>query len=413
MNLTVTIFALTYFAVALGKVPGFRVDRTGAALLGAIALIVTERIGIEVAWAAVSVRTVALLFGLMIVSSAFIVSGFYSVTAATIASLKIGPKALLAVFLGASALLSAFLTNDVVVLAMTPLLVSVTVARGLNPTPFLLGFCFASNIGPAATPIGSPQNIILAEGFDLSFVAFVKATLVPALLSLPVTWALIALFYRGRWFSAGAAAMPTPTPTPAPLDRRETTKAAVVAIGVVLAFALTDWPRSLVALAAGGLLLMNRKISSGDVLKHVDGDLILLLMGLFIVNAALAATGLPSELLAYLRHHGLDLQHPLTLFFVSSALSNVVGNSAAVLLLTPYASGGAQQPDVTAAAMALGTGFASNMIIFGSLAGIIVVEQARKRGVDISFGEFARIGLPVACATLALAAGWIVWMSAH
>ncbi len=118
---------------------------------------------------------------------------------------------------------------------------------------------------------------------------------------------------------------------------------------------------------------MNRKISSGDVLKHVDGDLILLLMGLFIVNAALAATGLPSELLAYLRHHGLDLQHPLTLFFVSSALSNVVGNNAAVLLLTPYASGGAQ-PDVTAAAMALGTGFASNMIIFGSLAGIIVVR---------------------------------------
>ncbi len=71
--------------------------------------------------------------------------------------------------------------------------------------------------------------------------AFVKATLVPALLSLPITWALIALFYRGRWFSEGAAAMATPAR--APLDRRETTKAAVVAIGVVLAFALTDWPR--------------------------------------------------------------------------------------------------------------------------------------------------------------------------
>jgi Na+/H+ antiporter NhaD/arsenite permease-like protein len=410
MDLTVAIFTLTYIAIAIGKVPGLRVDRTGAALLGAIALIVTERISIGAAWSSISVNTMALLFGLMIVSSAFIVSGFYATAAARIASLKIGPTALLAVFIGVSALLSAFLTNDVVVLAMTPLLVSVTIARGLNPTPFLLGFCFASNIGPSATPIGSPQNIILAEGFGLSFVAFVKATLAPALLSLSVTWALVALFYRGRWFAKGAPALPAPPP--APLDRVETAKAAVVAIGVVLAFALTDWPRSLVSLAAGGVLLMNRKISSGDVLKHVDGDLMLLLIGLFVVNAALAATGLPAELLTHLHEHGVDLKQPLTLFFVSAAISNVVGNNAAVLLLTPYTSGGPQS-DVVAAAMALGTGFASNMIIFGSLAGIIVVEKARERGVDISFGEFSRIGVPVAIVTMATAAGWVVWLSAH
>jgi Na+/H+ antiporter NhaD/arsenite permease-like protein len=129
MDLTVVIFALT-FAIALGKVPGLMVDRIGAAVLGAIALVVFERIGIEAAWASIDERTVALLFGLMVLSSAFIVSGFYASAAAWVARLDVGPKTLLAAFICVSALLS-------VVLAMTPLLVAVTIERGLNPTPFL------------------------------------------------------------------------------------------------------------------------------------------------------------------------------------------------------------------------------------------------------------------------------------
>jgi Na+/H+ antiporter NhaD/arsenite permease-like protein len=403
MNLTLAIFTLTYFAIAIGKIPGLRVDRTGAAVLGAIALIVSERIGIEAAWTAVDVKTVALLFGLMILSSAFIVSGFYAFAAARVASLEVGPKTLLAAFIAVSATLSAVLTNDVVVLAMTPLLMAVTLARGLNPTPFLLAFCFASNTGAVGTPIGSPQNMILAEGFGLSFMTFVKAALLPALLSLPLVWAVIAFLYRGRWVLRPALAAPPPGPTD--LNRLETAKAAVTALAVVLAFVLTDWPRALVALAAAGVLLMNRKISSGDILKHVDGDLMLLLFGLFVLNAALGQTGLPARLLEYLRDHGFNLQQPMVLFFVTSALSNIVGNNPAVMLLVPYTSG--PQPELAAAAMALGTGFSSNMILFGSLAGIIVVEEAGKRGVVISFREFFRAGLPTSLACIALATWWL------
>jgi Na+/H+ antiporter NhaD/arsenite permease-like protein len=93
---------------------------------------------------------------------------------------------------------------------------------------------------------------------------------------------------------------------------------------------------------------------------------------------------------------------------VTSLLSNVVGNNPAVMLLVPYTSG--PRSDLSAAAMALGTGFSSNMIVFGSLAGIIVVEEARKRGVEISFREFSRSGLPVALACMILAVAWLVWL---
>jgi Na+/H+ antiporter NhaD/arsenite permease-like protein len=406
MDLTVAIFAITYSVIALGKAPGLMVDRTGAALLGAIALIVFERIGIEAAWASIDVRTVALLFGLMIVSSAFIVSGFYGWSAARVARLDVGPKTLLAVFILVSASLSAFLTNDVVVLAMTPLLLAVTLERGLNPAPFLLAFCFAANTGAAGTPIGSPQNMILAEGLRLSFTGFARVTLTPALLSLPAVWLILALGYRKRWF---LRAHPSVTGKPEALNRAETGKALIAAFAVVCAFVFTDWPRALVAMGAAGFLLMNRKISSADLLKHADGDLMLLLFGLFVLNAALAQTGLPLRLLAGLREHGVDLQEPLVLFFVTSALSNIVGNNPAVMLLLPYTSGA--RPELTAAAMALGTGFSCNMIIFGSLAGIIVVEEARKRGVEISFREFSRSGLPIAGACFALASAWLWWIS--
>jgi Na+/H+ antiporter NhaD/arsenite permease-like protein len=80
------------------------------------------------------------------------------------------------------------------------------------------------------------------------------------------------------------------------------------------------------------------------------------------------------------------------------------------MLLMPYL-GGTPSPDAAAAALALGTGFSSNMLIFGSLAGIIVVEQAKAKGIAISFGEFSRAGVPVALACLAMAAAWIFFIA--
>ena len=163
------------------------------------------RIGPQAAWDAIDYRTVGMLFGLMVVSAAFVVSGFYAWVARRVASLQVAPPVLLALLVVAVAgCLSAVLTNDVVVVAMTPLLVSITLARGLNPVPFLLAFCFAANTGSAGTIIGSPQNMIAAQGLGLSFTGFLRVAALPALVSLPIVWAIMALLYRGRWQAPGA-----------------------------------------------------------------------------------------------------------------------------------------------------------------------------------------------------------------
>ena len=355
-------------------------------------------------------RTVGLLFGLMVVSAAFVVCGFYAWTANRIATLPLSPPALLATLIAVAGVLSALLTNDVVVVAMTPLLVSVTLARGLNPTPFLLAFCFAANTGSSGTLIGSPQNMIVAEALKLSFNGFLRVALLPAVVSLPIVWTIIALTYRDQWILRSSVQNSAAAEALAPrLDLIEVAKAGVVTLAIIIAFVFSDWPRELVALTGAAILLINRRIASSDMLKHVDGNLLLLIMGLFVVNAAMATTGLPQTLLEGMRDVGVDLNQPLGLFFVGGALSNIVGNNPAVMLLTPFLQPHAD-PNALGAALALGTGFSSNLIIFGSLAGIIVVEQAAACGVKISFGEFARAGVPVTIACMAMAAAWIVFL---
>ncbi|MGR7997264.1 MULTISPECIES: ArsB/NhaD family transporter [unclassified Xanthobacter] len=414
MDLTLLIFFLVYVVMAVGKLPGFMVDRTGAAVIGALAMMAVGSITAKGAWDAIDYRSMGLMFGLMVVSAAFVVSGFYGWTARRIATLPLSAPALLAVLIFVGAVLSSVLTNDVVVVAMTPLLVSATLARGLNPVPFLLAFCFAANIGASSTLIGSPRNMILAQELGLSFNGFLKVTALPVLICLPLVWGVIALLYRRRWALAAPAGGPAPAhpaaaQTPA-LDVWETVKAGLVTIAVVVAFVASDWPRDIIALTAAGVLLINRTISSRDMLGHVDGNLLLFIMGLFVVNAAMAATGLPQTLLSDLRGAGIDLADPLALYLVGGGLSNIVGNSPAVMLLVPFLSLGGSS-DALGAALGLGIGLSSNLIVFGSLAGIIVVEQAAACGVKISFSEFSRAGVPVTVASMILAAGWILLMA--
>lgn len=412
MNVTLFIFLMVYLAMGLGKLPGFKVDRTGAAMIGAMAMMAVGSIGAKAAWVAVDYRTIGMLFGLMVVSGAFAESGFYEWAARKVATLSVGPIALLAVFVVVSGFLSALLTNDVVVVAMTPLLVSVTLARRLNPVPFLLAFCFAANTGSAGTLIGSPQNMIAAQELGISFTGFLSVAGIPALLSLPVVWGIVAWMYRGK-FTLKESEIPqnisTKQPVEMPLNIHETCKAAIITVAVIIAFVLDFWPKELVSLTAAAILLLNRKISSQDVLHRVDANLLLLISGLFIVNAALSNTGLPQNILYHLHKGGVDLNDSISLFFTSATLSNIIGNNPTVMLLVPFLNPGTHA-NAMGAALALGTGFFSNLIIFGSLAGIIVVEQAALCGVKISFKTFTRVGAPVSIICMLMATGWISFL---
>jgi Na+/H+ antiporter NhaD/arsenite permease-like protein len=399
-SFTIIVFFLVYLAMALGALPGFKVDRAGAALIGALLLQVAGVIDEEKAWQSVDYNTMALLFGLMVVSAQFTMSGFYTAVTDRLAALEVSPPILLATIIAAAGVLSALLTNNVVAVAMAPLLVSTCGARRLNPLPFLLALGFAANAGSVATIIGSPQNMIVSARLNLPFLTFTAATIVPALFALATVWLVLVLRYRGKWASVGIVG---DEPERIPFQRGEAIKGVIVALLVLAAFIFTQIPRVHVALAAAGILLLNRRFASRDMLGEVDAGLLIMLFGLFVVNAAFAATGLTDQMITELSHQGVVLTDPEWLFAITAVLSDVVGNTPAVILLDPYLNGTG-----AGIAVALASAFSSNLIVFGSLATIIVVEAAKDRGIAISFIEFSKSGVPITVITMLFAFVWVL-----
>ena len=403
MDTTVlVIFVVVYLGMILGEIPGFALDRTGVALLGAIALIATEHISLEVAWAAVDVPTIGLLFGLMVISAQLRLGGFYTALTRRLAAATGQPDVLLAFVVGVAGLLSALLANDIVCLAMTPILIEGCARRGLDPLPFLLALACASNVGSAATLIGNPQNMLIGQKLQLSFAGYLGDAGVPAVMGLVAVWWVIRWRVHGQW----PKQIPFPTVTAPTFNLWQTGKGLVVLSVLVLAFLVTPLPREVLALSAAGILLMSRRFASRDILGLVDWQLLVLFFGLFVVNHALAASGMLAQITQELATLGVPLAHPSWLFVVTVLFSNVVSNVPAVMLLLPMASHPMAGP-----ILALSSTLAGNLFLVGSIANIIVAEQAARLDVQITWRDHARVGVPVTLLTLALAAGWLWWLS--
>jgi Na+/H+ antiporter NhaD/arsenite permease-like protein len=400
-TLSVTVFILVYLGMALGRVPGLAIDRTGVALLGLIVLLASGDLSLDEAGAAVDMPTIALLFALMILSAQFESSGFYNWVADRITHAAKNPRILLAVLIAVTGLLSAILTNDVVVFALTPLVCVGLIAQGLDPRPYLVALAGAANAGSAATLIGNPQNILIGQAGGLPFWDYLLIALPPTLAALAFTYFAVAW----TWKKALAAPLrpADPASEPPKLDRFQTIK-AFVAVAALIALFLTPLPRELGALAIAGVLLLSKRMSSRDMIGAVDWHLLLLFVCLFGVTAAFAKTGLAQDGLQWLAQQGLlpdrlAVMTPLTL-----ATSNTIGNVPTVILilkLLPGLSHGAL------AGLALLSTFAGNLLLTGSLCNIIVAERAAASGARLSFMDFARSGIPMTLASLAVAAWWL------
>lgn len=401
------IFGLVYLGMILGGLPFLQLDRTGIALLGAIAMIATESVSVEQAARSIDLPTVILLFAFMVVSAQMRLGGFYDWITVRLSALPVSPPALLGILIVVIALLSAVFSNDIVCLAIAPVLVDACMRRKLDPVPFLLGLACAANIGSAATLIGNPQNMLIGQTLHLSFAGYAAEAVTPVLVGLMLTWAVIAACARGRWQLADGAMPEAGSESESEaqtFDRWQTGKGLMVALAVLLSFLFTSWPREVVALAAAGVLLMSRRLHSSRMLGLVDWELLVLFMGLFIVNDALQRTGIPAGLVADSAAMGLHLDHPVPLFGAAFVLSNIVSNVPAVMLLLPVA-----QHPFAGPLLALVSTFAGNLLIVGSVANIIVVDAAARRGVFIDWRQHARIGVPVTIATMTMTALYLWW----
>ncbi|QDT98788.1 anion transporter [Gimesia aquarii] len=397
----VIVYIIVYLSMLLGGIPGLRVDRTGAALLGAIALLAVGNISEQNALASIDVPTLALLFGLMVVSAQFQLGGFYGIATKRVVAQDMSPPALLAVVISLTGAFSALLTNDVVCLAVAPLLSHLCIEKKLNPVPYLLALACAANIGSATTLIGNPQNILIGEALKVPFNGYLLIAMPPCLLGLLIVWGIIVSLYRGKWHFETEASLEN---TEIEFDRWQTFKGILVLTLLIACFIFTAWPRELLALGAAGILMLSRKFHSRKIMGLVDWSLLVLFISLFIVNKAFQLTGGMDWLVAQTESAGIPLDQPAPLFISTVILGNLVSNVPAIMLLLPIVKGSDVGP-----LLALSSSLAGNLIIVGSVANIIVVESARQAGIKIDFKTHARVGIPVTLVTLSVTGAWL-WL---
>jgi Na+/H+ antiporter NhaD/arsenite permease-like protein len=397
----VLVFATVYLGMFLGGLPRLKLDRSGVALLGAIAVIALTGLPLEEAARAVDLPTIVLLFAFMVVSAQMRLGGFYTEVTRRVGALPLSRAGLLAALIAVAGGLSAVFSNDVVCLAMTPVVARLCLQRGLNPLPFLIGLACAANIGSAATLIGNPQNMLIGSVLQLPFDAYLRQALLPVGISLLLLWAWLA-FGPGARVGAPELRRPLGVRLQAddapPFDRWQTAKGLTVALVLMAVFLFTDWPREVAALVGAAVLLLSRRFHSAEVMGFVDWQLLLLFIGLFVVNHAFEQTGLAAQAVAWLAAQGVHLTDPGALLVLGTLLSNLVSNVPAVMLLLPHLGADPQQ---AGAQLALVSTFAGNLLLVGSIANLIVADLAAREGIALDWKRHAATGLPVTLGSLA------------
>lgn len=399
------IFCLAYFGIALGKIPGLAIDRTGIALLGAIGMIIFGVVTPERAARSIDLSTILLLYSLMIISAQLRLGGFYTWIALKIVSFYTHPRLFLLITMLISALLSSILANDIVCLAFTPILAISLIQANLNPLPFLIGLAVSSNIGSAATIIGNPQNMLIGQTGHLDFVKFSLWCSPPSLLALFASYLIILWIFHDRIYNQDREAyvdqnLSRPLP---PLNKWQTSK-GIFAILILIVLFFSSIPREISAIGVAGALLCSRKMKTREIIGLVDWHLISLFCALFVIIHGISQDNYLDIIMNRLANMGMDLHNLSVLTGISAVLSNFFSNVPATMLLVGFLD-----PLVPAQwyTLAVSSTFAGNLFLLGSIANLIVVEQASHFDIKITFSQHAIVGIPVTLVSLLILLVWL------
>jgi len=399
---TYGVLGLAYLGLALGSLPGLRMNRATIALVGSAFLIALGVMTLQEAWEAIDPKTIVFLLSMMVVNANLSYAGFFPQALSVLLSFTRSPLGVLITLTFGSGILFAIFLNDTVALIFTPLTLSLTQALGLNPIPYLLAVAGATNIGSVATLSGNPQNILIGSFSGIGYLEFLRALTPVAVIGLIIQIGLLWLLYpdvrsleacvdakrlvlRHRLFTTKPRIFK-------PLYQ----KTLIVTTGLLIAF-VADLPLAESALVAASLLLITRRVKPQRILKKVDWNLLVMFSGLFILTRV-------TQKLNLLQPFTHAINSAASLLGVTAILSNLISNVPAVLLLQPLIP---KDDTHSWLLLAAGSTLAGNLTLFGSVANLIVAEAASELGYKLTFWEHLRFGAPLTVCTLLLVYLWV------
>jgi Na+/H+ antiporter NhaD/arsenite permease-like protein len=391
------IFIASYLVFALGKFPGLKIDRPGAAIIGAVAMVAFRIVRPREALHFIDFPTLVLLFSMMLIVGNLHLVGFFEWNVEFVLK-RLKPTQLLPAVIFASGIFSAFFVNDIVCLVMVPFVLTITRRMKLAPVPYLLAVATGSNVGSVATITGNPQNMLIGSFSGINYRDFFLHLGPVALVGLFLNWAVLHWVHM-RGPAHGLPAEPIPLPS---LDLSRLTKPAIVVTAVMMGF-LAGVPPAMMAALGAAALLITRTLEPRKLYDEVDWGLLVFFVGLFLIVGGAENAGIVDRLLDFARHW--NLQSPPVLTLVTAIFSNIVSNVPAVMLLKSLVPGFAE-PHTAWLTLAMASTLAGNLTITGSVANIIVIESA-KPDTHIGFWDYVRVGFPITLLTLLFGLIWL------
>ena len=393
------IFLASYLVFALGKFPGMKIDRPGAAIIGAVLMVVFRVVPPREALRFIDFGTLVLLFSMMLIVANLRLVGFFEwITALVVRRLR--PHHLLPTVIFTCGLLSAFFVNDIICLVMVPFVLAVTRRMRMPPLPHLLAVATASNIGSVATITGNPQNMLIGSFSGIHYREFLFHLAPVALAGLLLDWGLLQWLCR-RQLSPAPSALDSAVPQPS-IRLGLLLKPGIV-VGLVVAGFFAGVAPPVMAAAGAAALLISRTLEPRRLYDEVDWGLLVFFVGLFLIVGGAERARIPGLLLQFAARW--NWQRPAVFAALAALLSNLVSNVPAVMLLKSLVPG-FTNPRTAWLLLAMASTLAGNMTITGSVANIIVVESARPQ-VHISFRDYFRVGLPITLLTLLAGTAWL------
>ena len=401
-DLSILVLAAVLAAIAVRQLLRTRVMIWQIMLAGAVAVLVAGSISPAAALGAIDMDVMLFLFGMFVVGVALEESGYLaSLSYRLLRRTKNVDQLVIAVLFGAG-LLSALLMNDTLAIIGTPLLIHLANKHGISPRLLLLSLAFGVTIGSVASPIGNPQNLLIALGGSVPnpFVTFFRHLALPTAVNLLLAYGVLRLLCRREFGRETLNHIQDAVVDP---DLARLSKLSLGVVTALIAFKIVSVSLGLPSplglteialLSALPILLASpRRL---ELARKVDWRTLVFFASMFVLMESVWNSG---RLQAAMNGSGFEATSVPAILATSALASQLVSNVPFVALYLPLLS--TLDSSVEAMmALAAGSTIAGNLTIIGAASNVIIVQNGERRGAALTFTDFMKVGAPLTVANL-------------
>lgn len=406
----IVVLIVVFLLIAARKIGNVSFGIWQVMLLGAVAVLVTGAITPADALASINPDVMLFLFFMFVIGEALAESGYLYHLSSRLFSRAESVRHLVVLILIGGGVLSALLMNDTLAVIGTPLMLYFARRHGISAKLLLLSLAFAVTTGSVASPIGNPQNLLVAlsGGVENPFITFPLYLAIPTAISLLLAYVFLCRAFPGEFHSTPLVHREEEIldPALAALARLSLVLLILlIAVKVAAAMLVPDFELRLTwiaVVAAMPVLVGSRR--RFELVRRIDWPTLAFFAGLFVLMASVWQSGFFQPLI---EESSLDLAAVPVITVISVVVSQFVSNVPFVALSLPVLE---HLGTSTTGMMALAAGstIAGNMLILGAASNVIVIQGAEKGGETLTFGEFARVGVPL---TVAQTAVYVLFLS--